>query len=152
MGALRLLAEEVIRGIITSGQVAKPDDIMNLLEERANQSKKVKLWSEVLAVFLMMAYIRAEREGAWLLHLVTFRKMIPYYFVAGHINYAWYGVYYVHSMDNLPPNICSHFVKGERSIHSVHIHEVWACFWADHSHATQGRSYEGFDTQSSFIL
>jgi len=61
---------------------------MEFLEERSQQSKKVKLWVDVVIkpMFITMAYIRAEREGNWLLHLAAFRQMIPYFFAAGHFN------------------------------------------------------------------
>ena len=44
-------------------------------------SRTVKLWVEILVkpVMLMMTYVMAEREGDWLLHLATFKKMLPYY-------------------------------------------------------------------------
>lgn len=93
--ALRLLAEAVLRSIIPLGQFQTADGLMKALEAIARQSKTVKLWVDVLIkpVMLMMAYIRAEREGDWLLHLATFRQMIPYYFAAGHVHYARYGLY-----------------------------------------------------------
>lgn len=50
-----------------------------------------KLWVVVLikAVFIMMTFIRAEREGDWSLHLGAFSQMMPNFFAAGHIHYAY---------------------------------------------------------------
>ena len=56
-------------------------------------------------VLLMMTYVMAEREGDWLLHLATFKKMLPYYIAAGHVNYALYGLYYLRSIEKLPPHV-----------------------------------------------
>ena len=59
----------------------------------SSQSDTIKLWVEAMVklVLLMMTYIKAERDGDWLLHLVTFQNMIPYYLAANHVNYAGYG-------------------------------------------------------------
>ena len=86
--ALRMITEVVLHIIIPDSNFQKADDLMTALDSIANQSRTTKLWIDVLVkpVFLMMAYIRAEREGDWLLHLTTFRKMLPYYFAAGHVN------------------------------------------------------------------
>ena len=54
---------------------------------------------------IMMLFIRAEREEDCCLHLETVRQMLPYFFAAGHVNYARYGLYYVRSMEALPPDI-----------------------------------------------
>ena len=67
--ALRLVTEEVLRPTI--GQLNTPDELMNCLEEKATQSSTAKLWVENLVkpVFIMMIFVRAEREGDWPLHL-----------------------------------------------------------------------------------
>ena len=66
-------------------------------------------------MFITMAYIRAKREGEWLLHLAAIRQMIPYFFAAGHFNYARYGSYYLRSMSKLPQHVLDHFLKVNRS-------------------------------------
>ena len=80
-------------------------------------------------VLLMMSYIRAEREGDWLLHLATFRKMLPYYFAARHVNYARYGLYYLRSMEKLPDQVQSLFLKGQHV--TRHIRGIWNGIWSD---------------------
>ena len=50
------------------------------------------------AMFIIMAFLRAEREADWTLHLFAVEKMIPYLFVSGHVNYARYGLYYLRLM------------------------------------------------------
>jgi hypothetical protein len=49
---------------------------MKLLEEKSAKSKTVKLWVDMLIkpVFIMMMFVRAERQGDWPLHLEAFKK------------------------------------------------------------------------------
>lgn len=93
--ALRLVTEEILRDIVAVHDFKSTEELVQVLDEIAKQSKTAKLWVDVFIkpVLLMMNFIRAEREGDWLLHLATFRDMIPYYFAAGHMNYARYGLY-----------------------------------------------------------
>ena len=67
---------------------------------------------------------QAEREDDWLLHLATFRKMLPYYFAAGHVNYARYGLYYVRSMEKLPPHVERLFLK-DSTLHATSWYLEW---------------------------
>jgi hypothetical protein len=100
---------------------------MKALEQISRQSRTVKLWVDVLLkpVLLMMIYIRAEREGDWILHLDTFRKMLPYYIAARHGNYARYGLYYLRPMEKLPLHVESLFLKGQHV--TRHIRGRMAC-------------------------
>ena len=97
--ALRLVTEEDLRPTI--GQLNTPDELMNCLEEKATQNSTAKLWFENLVkpVFIMMIFVRAEREGDWPLHLWAVREMLPYFFAAGHWHYARYALYYLRSME-----------------------------------------------------
>ena len=56
---------------------------------------------------------RAEREGEWALHLRAVNEMIPYFFPAGHIQYARYGLIYLKSMLKLHGETLGSFLKGE---------------------------------------
>ncbi|KAJ8351728.1 hypothetical protein SKAU_G00232040 [Synaphobranchus kaupii] len=112
-------------------QIVRALRMMAEEDQIASQSRTAKLWVEVLVkpVFLMMSYIRAEREGDWLLHLTTFRKMLPYYFAAGHVNYARYGLYYLRSMEKLPPHVQSHFLQGQHVTRNIR--GIWNGLWSD---------------------
>ena len=79
------------------------DEHMQELKARASKSRTVKHWVEnlILPVLVMLIFIRAEREGEWALHLWAVNEMIPYFFVAGHIHYARYGLIYLRSMQKL---------------------------------------------------
>jgi hypothetical protein len=69
-------------------------ELMDVLEDRANESRTAKLWVDCLIkpVLLMMMFVRAGREADWVLHMLAVSSMMPYFFAAGHINYARYGL------------------------------------------------------------
>ena len=62
-----------------------------------------------------MLFIRAEREGDWLLHLHAVSMMIPYFFAAGNQNYARYRTYNLHNMRKLPPVILEKFLRDDHT-------------------------------------
>ena len=111
--ALRLVVEELLRPILE--KVECVPDLYDVLDNLAVKSKTSKLWIDGLIkpVFLMMRFVRAEREGDWPLHLSAVSEMNPYFFAAGHHNYARYGLYYLRSMEKLPTELLKIFMKGE---------------------------------------
>ena len=127
----RLMAEVVLQIVIPDGNFQNAEEMMRALDQIASQSRTAKLWIDVLVkpVLLIMSFIRAEREGDWLLHLTTFRKMLPYYFAAGHVNYARYGLYYLRTMEKLPPHIQRYFLQGQHV--TRHIAGIWKGLWTD---------------------
>ena len=52
----------------------------------------------VIPTAIIHMFIRAERESDWLLHLNCVQQMLPYFFAAGHSNYAQYGTWYLLEM------------------------------------------------------
>ena len=86
--ALRLLTEELLREVIVKTESF--DGLMAVLEDKAKTSRTAKLWVENLikSVMIMMMFVRAEREADWPLHLWSVKEMMPYFFAAGHFNYA----------------------------------------------------------------
>lgn len=127
--ALRMVVEELLRPYIT--QFDSSDKLDEFLENISKESKTTKLWVENLIkpVQLMMMFVRAEREGDWPLHLKVVSKMLPYFFAAGHHNYARYATYYLNDMKNLPPVILARFLKGEHTTH--HQKGIWNGMWSD---------------------
>jgi len=83
----------------------------------------------VKPVFIMMAFIRAEREAEWSLHLWAFEQMLPYFFAAGHMNYARYGLYYLRSMQRIPQELLDRFEKGEHVLR--HKKGIFNGIWSD---------------------
>ena len=68
-------------------------DLMQKLEHQSNQNRTAKCWVENLIkpMLLIMLFVRAEKEGNFLLHLYACKKMMPYFFAADHFHYARYG-------------------------------------------------------------
>ena len=100
--APRMITEEILRGTLESEE--SYDDLMFLLEIKAAESRTTNLWVDNLIkpVFIMMLFVRAEREADWSLYLWAVAAMMPYFFAAGHINYAQYGLYNLRSLECLP--------------------------------------------------
>ncbi|KAH3755284.1 hypothetical protein DPMN_189975 [Dreissena polymorpha] len=103
--ALRMVAKEVLRK--ESPNVKTFDDLMLSLESKAKNSRTTRFWLDCLIkpVFIMMLFVRAEREAEWGLHLSAVAAMMPYFIAAWHINYARYGLHYLRSMEYLPAHV-----------------------------------------------
>ena len=95
--ALRIIVEELLRKIIQDSKVASYDEIMWHLDDISGNNRAAKLWVNIVikSVFIMMLYIRAERECDWPLHLEAVKQMMPYFYASGHVNYARYGLFYL---------------------------------------------------------
>ena len=77
----------------------------------------------------MLLFCRAEEEADWSLHLRAVSLMIPYFFAAGHHDYARYGLYYLRSSEAMPDEICRQFLQGEHV--TRHIAGAWNGMWTD---------------------
>ena len=71
--------------------------------------------SLIKPIFVILKYIRTEREADWPLHLDTVKEMIPLFFASGHTHYARYALYYLRSMEGLPIEVCKHFMSREHA-------------------------------------
>ena len=71
----------------------------------------------------------AESEAEWLLHLTSFKEMLPYFYAAGHYNYTSYGSYFFRNMEMLPCEVLEKFMIGEH----VMRHQEGYCngIWSD---------------------
>ena len=76
--------------IIQDRKVASYDDLMFHLDSISGNSRAEKLWVKIgiKSVFIMMLFIRAEREGDWPLHLDAVKQIMPYFYASGHVSYA----------------------------------------------------------------
>ena len=83
------------------------------------KSKTAQLWIDCLIkpLFIILKYIRAEREADWALQLDTVKEMIPLFFAAGHTHYARYALYYLRTMETLPAEVYKHFRAHEHTMH-----------------------------------
>ena len=97
MRALRLVVEKLLRSLFNTEDLTSYHDLERVREDVAHDSRTAKVWVDCLirAVFIMIVNVRAEREADWLLHIQAMKFMMPYFFAAGHINVARYGLYYL---------------------------------------------------------
>ena len=125
--ALRLVCMEILRGYITDSK----EELESFYQEISRKSVTAEHWINNLIqpVMLMMMYCRAEREGDFALHLYACAKMIPYFFSAGHWNYARDSIAYLNSMSKLNPSVLDAFLRGEH----VERHRIglWNAIWSD---------------------
>jgi len=77
----------------------------------------------------MMTFVRAEREGDWLLHVHCVKAMMPYFFAAGHQNYARSGLVYLRAIEDLPDKMLPFFLKGKHVMR--HMNGLWNGIWSD---------------------
>ena len=109
---MRMVAEAILRQIMQSTPVTCKEELMKVLEDLAGRCTTTKLWVDMLIkpVFIMMMYIRTEREEDWLLHLEVFILMMPYIFAASHVHYAQYGLFYIQNQNQ------NQFIIGNFSV------------------------------------
>ena len=112
MRALRIVAEH-LRPILTGGTVNDMHGLKSSISDIRSRSKTSHLWIDcvIKAVFIMMMYICAEKEADWCLYLTAAKEMLPYFFAAGHVNYARYSPYHLRTMEAMPKLCQSQFLK-----------------------------------------
>lgn len=133
--ALRIDVEQLLRPMLVSSELNEDlhnmIDVVKLIETSGERSKITKLWVEYLIkpVFIMMMFVRAEREGDWPLHMFAVEKMLPYFLASEQFSCARYGLYYLRSMQRLPLSVHQKFMKGEHVIY--HQDGIWNGIWSD---------------------
>ena len=90
-------------------------------------------------MFMILSYIRAEREGNFALNLFTYKQMIPYFFAANHHNYARYSVHYLSILETLPQPVLKCFLDGEHVVRQID--GIWNAIWTDMLIETQYMRY-----------
>ena len=70
--ALKMVAEEVLRGIITEKGLQTHSQIKKTPEDQSMKSQTIKLWVDNLIkpLLIVMLLVRAELKADWLLHLL----------------------------------------------------------------------------------
>ena len=61
---------------------------------------------------LALQLLRAQRDGDFLLQQVSLEVMMPYFFAAGHMNYARYITWYLRNVENLPTTAKNDLMEG----------------------------------------
>ena len=82
--ALRIVVKQVLHQILC--EVNTVDELMQKLKASASKRRTAKHWVEnlVLPVLLMLIFIRAERDGKWVLHLWAVNEMIIFFCCWAH--------------------------------------------------------------------
>lgn len=105
---------------------------LDKLEERGPTAK---LWVSYFRMTTLIAhFIEAERSGNWELHILTIKKMLPYFHASGHFAYAKCCNLYLQDMENLQSRMSSqeyeNFVsKGYFTIRRSD--KFWSGIWSD---------------------
>ena len=83
---------------------------LNVSLETARVHPTGRLWVDcfVKPTLLSLMFLRGDRNGDFLLQQHCLKAMLPYFFAAGHHNYASYLSWYVQQMEHLP-----HRAKGD---------------------------------------
>ena len=72
----------------------KASNVLPLMQDfQATRPPTVKYWQQYIDMgSLFLQFIRAEREGDWLLHLSAFASMLPWFAIYDYLNYNPLGV------------------------------------------------------------
>ena len=83
---------------------AKTYEELNVYMETARGHPTGRLWVDcfIKPTLLSLMFLRGERNGDFLLQQHCLKAMLPYFFAAGHHNYACYLRWYVRQMEHLP--------------------------------------------------
>ncbi|MES9882793.1 MAG: hypothetical protein ABW185_18145 [Sedimenticola sp.] len=92
-------------------------NIADLLHEfQSQRSPTVQYWQQYIdMIAILLAFIRAEREGNWLLHLSSFAAMLPWFAIYDRINYTRWGSVYLadmHQLELTHPEVYTEFRSG----------------------------------------
>ena len=118
--AVRIVAIELLRAVIKEDTTR--EDMISTFQSLSNSSQLAEHWIKnlIYPVFLMMMYIRAEREGEFGLHLYCCKKIIQYFYAARHWNYARDSIVYLRSIEKMPTNLLNKFMNVEHVIRIKH--------------------------------
>ena len=107
------------------------DNLISALDSLSEKSilAEHKIENLIKPVLLMMMFVKAEREADFALHLFCCKMMMPYFFAAKHVNYARYGICYINTMEKLPSEVLTQFMKGEHVMR--HQKGIWNAIWSD---------------------
>ena len=93
-------------------------DMDTFRECGSKKSPTFKHWLECLDLLqVVLIYIRAEREGDWLLHIESLVAMLPYFFACNRQNYArWASIYLIDMLSHLPDEVREAFKAGQFTV------------------------------------
>ena len=78
------MVEELLRGMVDVDYFETTNELLEHLIINLAESKTAQVWIQNLIkpLFILMRFIRSEREGEYLLQLNAAREMLPSFFAA----------------------------------------------------------------------
>ncbi len=142
----RMMTTVLLEDIVTSG-CHTPDQVLEALA-KARISNMGKLWVDcfITPVLIMHMFVRAEREGNWSLHIHAMERMVPYFFAAGHWNYARFITWHLIDMQHdLPEEIRESYEHGEHVCRHKDgfFNAVWADQFGEQTYIRYGKAKGG---------
>ena len=123
-----MVVEELLRNDIQ--ELLDSDKLSSFIDDISKRTATAKHWFDSLIkpIFICLLFVRAEREREWLLHLTLVKEMLPYFYAAGHHNYAMYGSCYLRNMETLPCEVLEKFMKGEPAMRHQegYLNGIWS--------------------------
>jgi hypothetical protein len=112
MRAFRMVVAALLNEFLSEGEKTH-GEIVDYLE-KAREHPTGKLWVDCFIIPTMLAHLfmRAEREGNWLLQQHCLETMMPYFFVSGHHHYARYISWHLRDMQHLPQDAKKDLLDG----------------------------------------
>ena len=110
--AYRLIIAVLLHNFYSNG--ARTYEELNVYLETARGHPTGRLWMDcfVKPTLLSLMFLRGERNGDFLLQQHCLKAMLPYFFAAGHHNYARYLSWYVRQMELLPQHAKEDLLAG----------------------------------------
>ncbi len=119
----------LLKGHLDAG-ITTPEQIQQELDV-SRQTPVGRLWVDcfIIPVIIAHLFVKAERESDWLLHLYCVRRMLCYFFAAGHWQYARYATWHVMDIVTANPEAQAVFAKGQHVCR--HRDGVWNGVFSD---------------------
>ena len=101
MRAFRMVVAALMHDFLQEGDKSHTDIATFLESTRTHPTGR--LWTDCFIIPTMLAhqFMRAEREGDWILQQHCLKRMLPF-FVAGHHHYARYISWHLRAIQHIP--------------------------------------------------
>ena len=131
MRALRMVCTVLLSNFLYQEESIPTFEDLSIFLGEACKTPAGQLWVDCLNRPTLIAhkFIRAQREGDWLLHVHCYQKMLPYFFAAGHWHYTRHIAWYLQQMSCLPEDDKSDLMAG--AFVCRHREGVWYSVSAD---------------------
>ena len=110
--AFRSIAAGLLKSFLSTGRKTFNDIIMYLEKVRENPTGRHWVDNFIVPTLLIHQFVRAEREGDFHFQQYTLKKMLKYFFIAGHVQYARHLTQYLMEMKSLSIEARSEVASG----------------------------------------